>query len=96
MLFREWLAYHKREMVRFAVLFLVLAVSLFGLSRLIYFNTAETVAEELLLDEAYLAASSAESNLSSGQPEEAEPIQEIIVVDIKGAVKKPGVYQAEG
>lgn len=92
---REWLACHKQEVVRFSVLFLILAVSLFGLGRLIYGNTSETGTEELLLDETYLAASSAESNPLSEQPEEAEPIQEIIIVDIKGAVKKPGVYQAE-
>lgn len=92
---REWLACHKQEVIRFAVLLLVLSVSIFGLDRLIYGNTAETGTEELMLDETYLAASSAESKLSPEQPEEAEPIQEIIIVDIKGAVKKPGVYQAE-
>lgn len=92
---REWFACHKREVIRFAVLFLFLAVSLFGLGRLLYGNTEETSPEELLLDETYLAASSAESNLSPEQPEEEEPIREIIIVDIKGAVKKPGVYRAE-
>ena len=92
---REWFACHKREVIRFAVLFLFLAVSLFGLGRLIFGNTAETGTEELLLDETYLAASSAESNVSPEQPEEQEPVQEIIIVDIKGAVKNPGVYQAE-
>lgn len=92
---REWLACHKQEVVRFAVLFLLLVVSLFGLGRLIYGNTAETGTEELLLDETYLAASTAESNQSPEQTEEADLIQEIIIVDIKGAVKNPGVYQAE-
>lgn len=92
---REWLAYHKQEVIRFAVLFLFLAVCLLGLGRLIYGNTAETGPEELLLDGSYLAASSAESSQSLEQPEESDPILEIIIVDIKGAVKNPGVYRAE-
>lgn len=92
---REWLAYHKQEVIRFAVLFLFLAVSLIGLGRLVYGNAAEPGTDELQLDGAYLAASSAESVQSSGRPQEPEPIQEIIMVDIKGAVKNPGVYRAE-
>lgn len=92
---REWLACHKREVIRFAALILLLAVSLFGLGRLLYGDTAETGPGELVLDEAYLKASSAESNLLPEQPEEDEPIREVIIVDIKGAVKKPGVYRAE-
>lgn len=92
---REWLAGHKQEAIRFAVMFLFLAVSLFGLARLIYGNPAVTGTDELLLDETYLAAGSAESNLPPEQAEEQEPVQEIIIVDIKGAVKNPGVYQAE-
>ncbi len=92
---REWLDCHKQEVIRFAVLFMFLAVCFFGLGRLIYGNTAETGTGELQLDETYLAASSAESNQSPEQPEESEPVQEIIIVDIKGAVKNPGVYKAE-
>ncbi|HEX5350574.1 MAG TPA: helix-hairpin-helix domain-containing protein [Trichococcus sp.] len=92
---REWLACHKQEVIRVAVLFMFIAVCLFGLGRLIYSNTAETGTGELQLDETYLAASSAESNQSPEQPEESEPIQEIIIVDIKGDVKNPGVYRAE-
>lgn len=92
---REWLAWHKQEVFRFAVLFLFLSVGLFGLGRLIHGNTTETGAGELQLDETFLAASSAETNQSSEHPEESGPIQEIIIVDIKGAVKNPGVYQAD-
>ncbi|PTQ86393.1 competence protein ComEA [Trichococcus patagoniensis] len=92
---REWLACHKQEVIRFAVLFLFLVVCLFGLGRLIYGNTEEIGTGELQLDETYVAASSAESNQSPEQPEESEPVREIIIVDIKGAVSNPGVYQAE-
>ena len=84
---REWLACHKQEVIRFAVLFMFIALCLFGLGRLIYGSTAGTDTGELLLDETYLAVSAAESNQSPGQPEESEPVQEIIIVDIKGAVK---------
>ena len=92
---RECLAGHKREVIRFAVLFMFLAVCLFGLGRLISGNTAETDTESLQLDETYLAASSVESDQTPVQPQESGPAQEIIIVDIKGAVKNPGVYQAE-
>ena len=92
---REWLACHKQEVIRFAVLFMFIALCLFGLGRLIYGSTAGTDTGELLLDETYLAVSAAESNQSPEQPEESEPVQEIIIVDIKGAVKNPGVYRAE-
>ena len=92
---REWLACHKQEVIRFAVLFMFIALCLFGLGRLIYGSTAGTDTGELQLDETYLAANAAESNQSPEQPEESESVQEIIIVDIKGAVKNPGVYRAE-
>ncbi|MDK2779952.1 MAG: competence protein ComEA [Trichococcus sp.] len=92
---REWVACHKREVIGFSVVLLFFTVSLLGLGRLMYGNPAETNPGELLLDETYLAASSAEANVSSTQPEEEEPVREIIIVDIKGSVKKPGVYRAE-
>ncbi|HRA70726.1 MAG TPA: SLBB domain-containing protein, partial [Trichococcus flocculiformis] len=65
------------------------------MGRLISGNTAETDTESLQLDETYLAASSVESDQTPVQPQESGPAQEIIIVDIKGAVKNPGVYQAE-
>ena len=83
---REWLACHKQEVIRFAVLFMFIALCLFGLGRLIY-GARQEPTQELLLDETYLAVSAAESNQSPEQPEESESVQEIIIVDIKGAVK---------
>ena len=84
---RECLAGHKREVIRFAVLFMFLAVCLFGLGRLISGNTAETDTESLQLDETYLASSSVERKQTQVEPQESRPDQENIIVDIKGDVK---------
>ncbi|MFZ2271803.1 MAG: hypothetical protein WAV59_09510, partial [Trichococcus flocculiformis] len=65
---REWLTCHKQEVIRFAVLFMFIALCLFGLGRLISGNTAETDTESLQLDETYLAASSVESDQTPVQP----------------------------
>ena len=48
---REWLACHKQEVIRSAVLFMFIALCLFGLGRLIYGSTAGTDTGALLLGE---------------------------------------------
>jgi len=94
---REWVACHKQAAIGFAALLVVMTTGFFW-----FFWTGagmdgdalEAGTDGLVLDETYLASAPVESS-APPQSEETDLTEEIIIIDIKGAVNKPGVYRAE-
>ncbi|CZQ82408.1 helix-hairpin-helix motif [Trichococcus palustris] len=96
--FKDWIRIHQK-LALLLVTGVLLLFGILGFALLAMGSEGEDDAEELLLDQTYLAESGKKAVADTTASLPGEGIDSgtdvIVVVDIKGAVQNPGVYQGD-